>query len=42
MGYVTIANAEVGTTVYAEVRGKHLPMTVTKTPFVTPGYYRGK
>jgi aminomethyltransferase len=42
MGYVTIANAEVGTTVYAEVRGKRLPMTVSKMPFVTPGYYRGK
>ncbi|MFP4138376.1 MAG: glycine cleavage system aminomethyltransferase GcvT [Halomonas sp.] len=42
MGYVTIANAELGTTVYAEVRGKQLPMTVTRMPFVTPGYYRGK
>lgn len=42
MGYVTLAHAEVGTTVYAEVRGKHLPMTVSKTPFVAPGYYRGK
>jgi len=41
MGYVTIANAEVGTTVYAEVRGKRLPMTVSRMPFVAPGYYRG-
>ncbi|ATJ82894.1 glycine cleavage system aminomethyltransferase GcvT [Halomonas beimenensis] len=41
MGYVTIDQAEVGTTVYAEVRGKRLPMTVSKMPFVTPGYYRG-
>ncbi|MDX1466626.1 MAG: glycine cleavage system aminomethyltransferase GcvT [Halomonas sp.] len=42
MGYVPVALAEPGTTVYAEVRGKRLPMVVTKTPFVTPGYYRGK
>ena len=42
MGYLPIAHAEVGTTVYAEVRGKRLPMTVSKTPFITPGYYRGK
>ncbi|PXX95135.1 glycine cleavage system aminomethyltransferase GcvT [Halomonas sp. LBP4] len=42
MGYVPIALAEVGTTVYAEVRGKRLPMVVSKTPFVAPGYYRGK
>ncbi|MBB3192357.1 glycine cleavage system aminomethyltransferase GcvT [Halomonas cerina] len=42
MGYVPIALAEPGTTVYAEVRGKRLPMVVSKTPFVTPGYYRGK
>jgi len=41
MGYVTIEHAEPGTTVYAEVRGKRLPMAVTKMPFVTPGYYRG-
>ncbi|MDN3523318.1 glycine cleavage system aminomethyltransferase GcvT [Halomonas ramblicola] len=42
MGHVAIAHAEVGATVYAEVRGKRLPMTVSKPPFVTPGYYRGK
>ncbi|CAM3412805.1 glycine cleavage system aminomethyltransferase GcvT [Halomonas lysinitropha] len=41
MGYVAIEASEVGTTVYAEVRGKRLPMTVTKMPFVTPGYHRG-
>lgn len=42
LGYVAVAHAEVGTTVHAEVRGKRLPMVVVKTPFVTPGYYRGK
>ncbi|SDJ32903.1 glycine cleavage system aminomethyltransferase GcvT [Billgrantia gudaonensis] len=41
MGYVDIDHAAPDTTVYAEVRGKRLPMTVTKMPFVTPGYYRG-
>ncbi len=41
MGYVPIEQAEIGTTVYAEVRGKRLPVVVSKTPFVAPGYYRG-
>ncbi|MFG6179079.1 glycine cleavage system aminomethyltransferase GcvT [Halomonas sp. THAF12] len=41
MGYVAIDHAAVDTTVYAEVRGKRLPMVVSKMPFVTPGYYRG-
>ncbi|PMR70770.1 glycine cleavage system aminomethyltransferase GcvT [Halomonas heilongjiangensis] len=41
MAYVSISSAEPGTTVYAEVRGKRLPMTVSKMPFVAPGYYRG-
>ncbi|TFH85473.1 glycine cleavage system aminomethyltransferase GcvT [Billgrantia azerbaijanica] len=41
MGYVAIEHAEPGTTVYAEVRGKRLPMTVARMPFVTPGYHRG-
>ena len=29
-----------GTTVYAELRGKRLPVTVTPLPFVTPSYKR--
>ena len=41
MGYVVMDQAEIGTRVFAEVRGKRLPMTVSKMPFVTPGYYRG-
>nr|WP_300309340.1 glycine cleavage system aminomethyltransferase GcvT [Halomonas sp.] len=41
MGYVNLSHAEIGTTVYAEVRGKRLPMLVTKMPVITPGYYRG-
>ncbi len=41
MGYVSIDAAEIDNVVYAEVRGKRLPMTVSKMPFVAPGYYRG-
>ncbi|KPQ18936.1 MULTISPECIES: glycine cleavage system aminomethyltransferase GcvT [unclassified Halomonas] len=41
MGYVTRDAETPGTTVYAEVRGKRLPMTVSKTPFVTANFYRG-
>lgn len=41
MGYVEKALATPGTTVFAEVRGKRLPMTVTRMPFFTPGYKRG-
>lgn len=41
MGYVAIEHAALDTQVFAEVRGKRLPMTVTKMPFVAPGYYRG-
>ncbi|MNC05467.1 Aminomethyltransferase [compost metagenome] len=41
MGYVESAFAALDTVVYAEVRGKHIPMRVTKTPFVPQRYYRG-
>ncbi|WP_136067642.1 glycine cleavage system aminomethyltransferase GcvT [Modicisalibacter radicis] len=41
MGYVAIESAEIGNVVHAEVRGKRLPMTVSRMPFVTPGYHRG-
>ncbi len=40
MGYVPVASAEVGTVVYAEVRGKYLPVTIAALPFVTPTYKR--
>lgn len=29
-----------GTTLYAELRGKYLPVTVTELPFITPSYKR--
>ncbi|CZF81565.1 Aminomethyltransferase [Grimontia celer] len=41
MGYVSTVNAAIGTEVFAEVRGKKLPMTVEKMPFVPQRYYRG-
>ncbi|WP_108125120.1 glycine cleavage system aminomethyltransferase GcvT [Saccharospirillum mangrovi] len=41
MGYVDAAYSALDTAVFAEVRGKQLPMTVSKMPFVTPGYVRG-
>ncbi|WP_163880198.1 glycine cleavage system aminomethyltransferase GcvT [Rhizobium laguerreae] len=40
MGYVPLSHAAPGTLVYAEVRGKYLPTTVTALPFVTPTYKR--
>ncbi len=40
MGYVPASLAEPGTRVFAEVRGKYLPLTVTALPFVKPSYKR--
>ncbi|OWV78773.1 glycine cleavage system protein T [Rhizobium sp. R635] len=40
MGYVPVSHSAVGTLVYAEVRGKFLPVTVSALPFVTPTYKR--
>ncbi len=40
-GYVRADLAAIGTEVFAEVRGKMLPMTVEKMPFVPQRYYRG-
>ena len=40
MGYVAASHAEPGTQIYAEVRGKYLPVTITAMPFVTPTYKR--
>ncbi|EJT05381.1 glycine cleavage system aminomethyltransferase GcvT [Rhizobium sp. CCGE 510] len=40
MGYVPVSHATAGTLVYAEVRGKYLPITVSTLPFVTPTYKR--
>lgn len=40
MGYVASDFAATGTTIYAEVRGKYLPVTVSALPFIAPGYKR--
>jgi aminomethyltransferase len=40
MGYLPVSHAATGTTVFAEVRGKFLPMTVSALPFITPTYKR--
>ncbi|WP_027966926.1 glycine cleavage system aminomethyltransferase GcvT [Halomonas halocynthiae] len=40
MGYVCVTESEIGNTIYAEVRGKRLPMAVSKMPFVQSGYQR--
>jgi aminomethyltransferase len=41
MGYVRADLSAIGTELFAEVRGKMLPMTVEKMPFVPQRYYRG-
>lgn len=41
MGYVPAGLAAIGTRLFAEVRGKKLPVTVSAMPFVTPNYKRG-
>ncbi|NOH48951.1 glycine cleavage system aminomethyltransferase GcvT [Vibrio rotiferianus] len=41
MGYVRADLAAIGTELFAEVRGKKLPMTVEKMPFVPQRYNRG-
>ena len=41
MGYVESAFTALETEVFAQVRGKLVPMQVVKTPFVAQRYYRG-
>jgi len=40
MGYVDAAHSAVGTTIYADVRGKRLPATITKMPFTPANFKR--
>ena len=42
MAYLPTSHTTIGTTVFAQVRGKNVPMHVCKTPFVAQRYYRGK
>jgi aminomethyltransferase len=41
MGWLEAALAAPGTEVFAEVRGKRLPMTVSSMPFAPHRYHRG-
>ncbi|WP_086981318.1 glycine cleavage system aminomethyltransferase GcvT [Vibrio aphrogenes] len=41
MAYVATEFATIGSEIFADVRGKKLPMTVEKMPFVPQRYYRG-
>jgi aminomethyltransferase len=41
MGYVPSTMSEPGTRLFAEVRGKRLPVEVATLPFITPHYKRG-
>ncbi|WP_448956198.1 glycine cleavage system aminomethyltransferase GcvT [Labrys neptuniae] len=40
MGYVPTGYAQPGTRLFAEVRGKRLPIAVSTLPFITPRYKR--
>jgi aminomethyltransferase len=41
MGYVTTEYSALDTEVFALVRGKQMPMVVSKAPFIEQRYYRG-
>lgn len=41
MGYVSANLAKMGTPLLAQVRGRQIPISVVKTPFVEQRYYRG-
>ena len=41
MGYVDTEYALLDTEIFAEVRGKQLPMTISRMPFIEQRYYRG-
>ena len=41
MAYVRADLSAIGTELFADVRGKQLPMTIEKMPFVPQRYYRG-
>jgi aminomethyltransferase len=41
MGYVVTAESESGNTLFADVRGRRVPVAVSELPFVKPHYRRG-
>jgi aminomethyltransferase len=40
MGYVARAAANPGTVIFADVRGKRIPVEVSALPFIKPHYKR--
>jgi aminomethyltransferase len=40
MGYVVSAEARIGNTLFADVRGKRVPVAVNELPFVQSNYKR--
>jgi len=40
MAYVNVGDHEIGTALFAEVRGRKIPMTVSKMPFIEQRYVR--
>ncbi len=40
MGYVQLALSQPGTSLMAELRGRHIPVTVSPMPFISPTYKR--
>ena len=40
MGLVSAEHSTLGTTLYGELRGKRLPLTVTKMPFTPANFKR--
>lgn len=40
MGYVETAMADIGSQLAVDLRGKLIPATVTKMPFVPQNYYK--
>jgi aminomethyltransferase len=40
MGYLPTAQAKIGTTVYGDLRGKRLPLTITSLPFTPANFKR--
>lgn len=40
MGYVLSSHVELGTQIYANIRDKRIPLTITKLPFKQANYYK--
>jgi aminomethyltransferase len=40
MGYVPSSLSQIGTRLYADVRGQRIPVTLSRMPFVPHRYHR--